>query len=117
MFHSSFLWVAFIGLFVSGVWIEWLDREIVLVDYVSDALALPNGVRFLVQGEVFRPRVLTSALVFDISNRGVMTCYYRHPPESLFLFSHDWVVVRASLVSTINGRLCVVSSLEALDAP
>jgi hypothetical protein len=117
MFHSSFLWTAFIALFASAVWIEWSDSDFVPVSFVSDALSLPSSTRFSVRGEVLNPRLQTNALVFDVSNRGNMTCYYRHPPSTLFLFPHDWVTIRASFVQTIQGRLCVVSSLEGIHAP
>lgn len=114
-FSEKFVWL--VVLFACVLFLEWSDHDFVPVSTVSDAQTLPLSTRFSVEGELVNSRPRVDALVFDLSNRGIMTCYFRHPPSLLFLFPHDWVVVRGSIVQTAQGRLCVVSSLEGRHAP
>ncbi len=114
-FSEKVAWL--VVLFACVLFLDWSDHDFVSVSTVSDVQSLPLSTRFLVEGEVLNPRSRVDALIFDLSNHGIMTCYFRHPPSLLFLFPHDWVVVRGSIVQTAQGRLCIVSSLEGGHAP
>jgi hypothetical protein len=72
-------------------------------------LPLPSSV--IVHGTVQNIRSSNGALVFDVENNGKITCYWRHPPENLFLFKNDFVKLSARIDPTPSGRLCIVLDL------
>lgn len=96
-----------------GALIELVDvSSVSVLDSLSDAhgLPLPHRIRF--SGTITAIRSSADSLTFDVKNQGVLTCYYRHPPAHLFLFSGDIYTVDASLVQTPRGRLCVVRAMS-----
>lgn len=101
-----------------GAFIEILDtHSTTILSSVSDAYSLPLPHRIQVVGEIRSPHFSGKSLVFELVNKGTLTCYFRHPPSSLFVFSREWFVVHATLVSTPRGRLCVVEKMGESHAP
>ena len=110
----TFTWTLWLILAVSaGAFIEALDaHSLATLSSISDAYALPLPHRIHFSGIVERPRVSGTSLVFDVKNNGLITCYFRHPPPWLSVFSGDSFSIRATLVLTPRGRLCVVDSMD-----
>lgn len=115
---QNFSWVAWLIIALStGACIELIDQSSVSsLSSISDAFSLPLPHRVDFSGEIISPRFSNGALVFDLKNNGLITCYFRHPPSSLFVFSHEKVSVRATLVSTPRGRLCIVERVRDFNA-
>lgn len=111
---SNYSWVGWLILSLSaGALVEVLDTySVSSLSSVSDAYALPLPHRVQFSGEILSPRFSSGALLFELKNNGEITCYYRHPPSSLFVFSHEYYSIRALLVSTSRGRLCTVESMS-----
>ncbi len=112
--HEEYAWLGWLVLAVaSGALVESLDTHSVSsLSSVSEAFALPLPHRIQFSGFVERPHFSGESLVFDVKNNGLITCYFRHPPSSLFVFPHDYFFIRASLVLTPRGRLCIVESMH-----
>lgn len=116
--RPSFTWTLWLILAVSaGAFIEALDaHSLATLSSVSEAYALPLPHRIHFSGVVERPHISGSSLVFDVKNNGLITCYFRHPPPLLSVFPGDSFSIRATLVLTPRGRLCVVDSMDYLFA-
>jgi hypothetical protein len=112
-------WVGWLVLALAcGAFIEVLDtHSTASLSSISEAYALPLPHRVQMEGEIRSPHFSGQSLVFELSNRGTISCYFRHPPSSLFVFSKEWFVVHATLVSTSRGRLCVVEKMGESHAP
>lgn len=102
----------FILLISAGALVEFLDSHFVPLSSLSDAhaLPLPHRVEFLARVENIRHS--SQALVFDAIHEGTLTCYWRHPSPLALVFPDENYFIRATLVRTLQGRLCVVNSLR-----
>lgn len=113
-----YTWSIWLVLVVAaGVFIEILDAHSAFtLSSVSEAYALPlpHRVQFVAAAE--NPHLSGTSLVFVASNKGSITCYFRHPPQLLNIFSGESFSIRATLVLTPRGRLCVVDSMTYLPA-
>ncbi len=101
-----------------GVFLEWNDAQSLhILSSVSDAyaLSLPANVSF--EGTVSNIRFSRLSVVFEMENKGIITCYFRHPPETFFLFSGERILVRGKIEQTPQGRLCVVREVGNRDSP
>ncbi len=111
---DDYSWLGWLVICVAaGALVEILDtHSLSSLSSVSEAhaLSLPHRVQFT--GFIERLHLSGESLVFDVKNNGVITCYFRHPPSSLFVFPHDYFSIRATLVLTSRGRLCIVESMK-----
>ena len=73
------------------------------------SLSLPSRVSMI--APIARPRSSGPALVFDVP-LFALTCYFRHPPSSLSVFSGDIYDIRARIEFTPTGKLCVVQEMR-----
>lgn len=112
----DYAWVGWLILAVSaGALVEALDTHSVATpSSIAELHALPLPYRVQFSGSVGSPHLSGTSLVFDVKNNGVITCYFRHPPSSLFVFSQDYFSIRATLVLTPRGRLCIVESMQPI---
>lgn len=102
----------FILLVSAGILVESLDSFFLPLSTLSHAqsLSLPHRVEF--SARVENIRYSSNALVFDAVHAGTLTCYLRHPPPLMLLFPDENYFIRATLVRTLQGRLCVVNSIR-----
>lgn len=83
---------------------------------IQDAYALSLPARVELTGDISNFRISSGAWVFDLVNQGTITCYFRHPPSTVFPFNHESVRVRGRIDPTPRGRLCVVEELLPNDS-
>ena len=81
------------------------------VDSVHALHALPLPVRVEFPASIRSVRPSGAALIFDLENRGRISCYWRKPPAMHFFFPQDRVVVRAKMELTPRGKFCGVITL------
>lgn len=112
-FPRPILWF-FLAL-ACGALVEYFDSS-PLLSSVSEIYALPLPAHFRVVGRVLSPHFSGESLVFDLSNNGRITCYFRRPPETLFVFPGETYLVYGTVVSTPRGRLCVVDRVDSVHA-
>ncbi len=75
---------------------------------IQDTFSIPLPARVELLGEVTHFRISSGAWVFDLVNGGTITCYFRHPPSTIFPLNHEWARIRGRIDPTPRGRLCVV---------
>ncbi|MDP2666996.1 MAG: hypothetical protein Q8P05_05860 [Candidatus Diapherotrites archaeon] len=74
---------------------------------------LPLPSRVIFDATLSNIRSSGTALVFDASNQGKVTCYWRHPAPFPSLFTKDNCRIQARIEQTLRGRLCVVERVSA----
>lgn len=84
-----------------------------LVDGVHALYALPLPARTEFEAVVSQIRPSGSALVFEATHLGSITCYWRHPPALLPFFSGDTCRIHARIEQTVQGKLCIVEKVSA----
>lgn len=109
---SPLFWIILLVLVGAGMEMA-SSHSVYRVEHISDVFSLPLPVRVELVGEISSPHFSGGALVFDLENKGRITCYYRHPPSLLSVFAGDEYVVRGRIEPTPRGRLCVVEELVA----
>lgn len=75
-----------------------------------NSLAFPARVEFV--SAIQNPHASGPARVFDVPSF-LLTCYDRHPSPAQVLFSGDTFRIRARIVPTPRGLLCVVEEMSS----
>ena len=83
------------------------------VSEIQTLHSLPLPARTTFEGTLSGVHFSGSALVFEVSNRGKITCYWRHPPLLLSLLSGEVCFIQARVEQTLRGKLCIVEKVSA----